>query len=335
MNDFRPKEHRGHALRGHVDYSFRWTNVMATFSLFKWATLLVFVMSVGCQQAAPPNDTPNNVRSPPQKHEPDTKASAFVVSVMPAMVDRKEGAIDLADLGLVLLKVNFNDPIGDNSSIFFSETEITNKMYAVYLADTNQKRDDSKLEWESQDRNFSTASPVIHVGNKSALWRDGTFPDVRKDHPVSLVTTGEAMEFCKWLTARYQLDGSFRLPTDEEWLFAAYGKDRQYPWGNERKEWTGTATEPVKARPELRTPSGLYGMWGNASELVLSSSNGYGGKVKDIYTPFITVWLGGSYKDEMHRGKSIQPRQDDWGYTHSRSSRSDEWGFRVVFVPQP
>ena len=335
MNDFRPKERWSLVRRGHVDRSFRWTNVIATLSLFKWATLLVFVASVGCQQAAHPDDTPNKVESLPQKHEPATKATAFVVSVMSAMVDRKEGAIDLADLELVLLKVNFDDPIGDNFGIFFSETEITNRMYAVYLADTNQKRDGSKLEWESQDSNFSTASPVIHLGNKSALWRDGTFPDVRKDHPVSLVTTGEAMEFCRWLTARYQLNGSFRLPTEKEWLFAAYGKDRQFPWGNERREWTGKATEPVKARPELRTPDGLYGVWGNVSELVLSSSNGYGGEIEDINTPFITVWLGGSYKDEMHRGKPIQSRQDDWGYTHSRSSRSDEWGFRVVLVPQP
>ena len=32
-------------------------------------------------------------------------------------------------------------------------------------------------------------------------------------------------------------------------------------------------------------------------------------------------------------GVPAQPRQDYWGYTHGTDDRSDQWGFRVVFVP--
>ena len=181
---------------------------------------------------------------------------------------------------------------------------------------------------------MSTASPVIEINDRSALWRKGSFPQNRADHPVSFLDIEQAMAFCEWLNRRYSLDGTFRLPTEQEWLFAAYGTDRKFPWGNDERDWTGASTEPVRARPELSTPDGLYGMWGNVSEFVLSPSDGYGGKTDDPYTPFICQWLGTSYQDETVRGVATQPRQDYWGYTHSLKSRSDTWGFRIVFVPE-
>jgi hypothetical protein len=75
-------------------------------------------------------------------------------------------------------------------------------------------------------------------------------------------------------------------------------------------------------------------MWGNVSELILSNSDGYGGQIKDKYDPWICQWLGTSFKEDVIQGKGAQPRQDYWGDTHSLSSRSDEWGFRFVFVPK-
>ena len=247
---------------------------------------------------------------------------------------REEGVVDLTDLGLVLRKVEFGDTIADVPAAFFSETEITNGMYADFLADTDQSRDDSRLEKaKANQRDLSTASTVVEIHDFAALWRKGAFPKDRRDHPVSFVSIDEATKFCKWLDIRYKLPGLFRLPTEEEWLFAAYGTDRKFPWGDAVKEYTAKSTEPVKARPDLKTPTGLYGMWGNVSELVLSPWDGYGGKINDKYTPWITRWLGESYRTETIRGEAVKPRQDDWGYTHSRFSRSDEWGFRVVFIP--
>jgi formylglycine-generating enzyme required for sulfatase activity len=175
---------------------------------------------------------------------------------------------------------------------------------------------------------------LIHIHDPAALWRNGDFPKGRGDHPVSFVTIDEATKFCKWLDARYKLPGSFRLPIQDEWLFAAYGTDRKFPWGDVEREYTGKSTEPVKSRPELRTPDGIYGIWGNVSELVLSRSNGYGGRIDHKDEPWITKWLGEGYRIEEIRGEAVKPRQDYWGYTHSAYSRSDEWGFRIVFVPK-
>lgn len=254
----------------------------------------------------------------------------------PPQIIRKDDEIELVDLGIVLRKVRINQANDGRSSIFFSETEITNQMYALYLNDTGQYRDDSALE-QAASRRFSmssTASPAIHVEDDSTLWRNGKFPEKRADHPVSYVTTEEAAEFCKWLNARYSMIGIVRLPTDEEWLSAAYGKDRKYPWGDDSKVWTSESTVPVKSRPDLRTPEGLFEMWGNVSELVLSDSNGYGGKISDKDSPLITQWLGTSNTDEVIRSHTAEPRQNYWGYTHSSRSRSDKWGFRILYVLQ-
>jgi hypothetical protein len=247
---------------------------------------------------------------------------------------QQEWSIALTDLDLVLRKVILDHAIDEVSVLFISETEITNSMFAAYLSDTEQMRDDSAIEQAVQFKRGTTSSPVIHIDDSASLWRNGELPQTRDDHPVSFVTVSQAMKFCEWLNARYDCPGSFRLPTEAEWLFAAYGSDRKFPWGDDERPCARSSTEPVKARPELRTPDGLYGMWGNVSELILSPFNGYGGRVINYKSsPFITQWLGPSYREESVRGQPVQPRQDYWGYTHSLKSRSDTRGFRIVFVP--
>jgi len=268
---------------------------------------------------------------------PQEKPGGKPADVEPhAVMDDTE--ISLKDLDLILRKLELENGDGNSAAIFFAETEVTNRAFAEFLRETMQTRDDSALEFAEKERRElrfgSTATSAVKIEDPSSLWRKGVIPKDRDDHPVSFIKMDHAQQFCGWLNSRYKLAGTFRLPTEKEWLFAAYGKERLYPWGDEQRDYTSRSTEPVRARPELKTPDGLYGMWGNVSELVLSDSDGYSGKVKDVNSPRITKWLGESFMIKEVRGKPVGPRQDYWGYTHSPRSRSDTWGFRIVFVPK-
>jgi len=48
---------------------------------------------------------------------------------------------------------------------------------------------------------------------------------------------------------------------------------------------------------------------------------------------YTTITTDGRVR-QIHSTAMAAINQDYWGYTHSRNSRSDEWGFRIVFVPE-
>jgi formylglycine-generating enzyme required for sulfatase activity len=85
-------------------------------------------------------------------------------------------------------------------------------------------------------------------------WQDGRPPEGREDHPVVLVTWGEATAYCKW---RGELVGEERrLPTEAEYEKAARGQNGlAYPWGNAYE--ADKLNSAVKG-PGDTTPVGQY-----------------------------------------------------------------------------
>ena len=234
-------------------------------------------------------------------------------------------------------------------------------IYDAHIADLirESKQSLKQDKWLCYGRTGYLDANSQNKMNRMILW-DGQFPRQRS-LPVTLVTVHDAEDFCLWLTSEYPELGTFRLPTDTEWFLAAYGKERSYPWGNqwldgafrhthrpppvvgtntvEKEEWdyfSETSPEPVKWRPQGRTPEGLYGMWGNVSELVIHPSN-----VVSVTFMFVgTRWMGGSFKDSNREwdfgGKEwtpFKPRQDYWGFTHGTQTKEQWLGFRVLLDP--
>jgi len=218
---------------------------------------------------------------------------------------------------------------------FLLETEVTNDMYARYLRATGKTKGDFELVaaqerlWKSKNYRSSSASPVYDFNNPALLWRGNIPPGGLGNYPVALITIGDAKAFCEWLTLRYAHVGRFRLPTADEWVFAAYGESRNYPWGNvwnvlipcvsSRNEIKKSPC-PVGASTKDRTPDGIYDLWGNVREYVT-----------DLKFRSDTRFMGASFERFAENGSHpFTPKNDYWGYVHNSESRMEDTGFRVA-----
>lgn len=153
-----------------------------------------------------------------------------------------------------------------------------------------------------------------HPENFLKLWSDGMPPSDKLDHPVVHVDLDDARAFARW--------AGKRLPTEEEWQYAAQGTDgRKYPWGATWAPGRGNAgdpgtTTPVRAFPDGRSPFGVFDLCGNTWEWTESErsdgrtrfcilrggsyfsatgSNWYvdgGPRPADFATKFLLIWPG-------------------------------------------
>ena len=66
------------------------------------------------------------------------------------------------------------------------------------------------------------------------FWNNGTPPEGREKHPVTLVGIEDAVSYCAWLAGK--TGKPVRLPTEAEWEKAARGglDGARFPWGDER-----------------------------------------------------------------------------------------------------
>ena len=121
------------------------------------------------------------------------------------------------------------------------ETPVTNNQFAHFLAQTGYR--------------------PRHGERFLHHWIDGRPPADQGEHPVVWVDLHDARAYARW--------AGKRLPTEEEWQFAAQGTDgRQYPWGNQIQAGRCNLgqsgdTTPVKAFPDGRSPWRCYDMCGN------------------------------------------------------------------------
>jgi len=122
------------------------------------------------------------------------------------------------------------------------------------------------------------------------------------DHPINCVDWFQAEAFCRWKGTR--------LPTTEEWEWAARGGDRgtTYPWGNDEPSsqacWKTDGTCVVGSHSAGDPPFGAHDLAGNVWEWTSSES------------------VGGS---RIYRGGS-------WGNKEARYVRASSWSRNVPTV---
>jgi len=180
--------------------------------------------------------------------------------------------------------------------------------------------------YKQTNAEFRRFRPEHHVAPYRGLELDGD------DQPAVNVSYEDAQAFVDWLNrqpAERATGRTYRLPTEEEWEYAAQGGDgRRFPWGDQWPPPEGAgnfADEANGARfkweylhgyrdPYLGTspvgkffpnPYFLYDMAGNAYEWTTSLYEPYPGAPPDLpsgYRPYGSHWRvlrGSSWADEL------------------------------------
>lgn len=105
-------------------------------------------------------------------------------------------------------------------------TPIANAQYAAFVADAGHREPDvDAATW--------AAYKLIHPYERTRrhAWLGGYPPEGRAEHPVVMVSHGDAVAYAAWLSRR--TGKRWRLPSEEEWEKAARGVDgRRFPWGD-------------------------------------------------------------------------------------------------------
>lgn len=177
-----------------------------------------------------------------------------------------------------------------------TRTEITTAQFVRFLNDTGRRFDSPQF----------AGAP-------------GRYAPVAARDPVAYVSYEDAVAYTRWIADRLHVDA--RLPTDDEWEYAARGgiSDAPYPWGwgdpDRRAAFRLTRARPVGAYPP--NPFRLYDMAGNLSEWCLAEegaerANVRGGSWSERSEQMLRVW----------RGVSISKRY-----------RDADVGFRIIARP--
>jgi formylglycine-generating enzyme required for sulfatase activity len=185
-------------------------------------------------------------------------------------------------------------------SFFIDQYEVTNEEYAKFVKATKRE--------------------------PPQTWQGGTYGDGTARHPVTGVTWADADAYAIWADER--------LPTEEEWEFAARGGDKEfrYPWGNEWKDGLANANSPSGGLAEVgsykgASPFGVFDMVGNAWEWTASKLTAYkkGQPLPDVPQGTLRVIRGGSYIEDKSEATTTYRR----GYPVSGVSYV-RTGFRCV-----
>ena len=189
-------------------------------------------------------------------------------------------------------------------------TEVTNAEYAQFVRDTSH-------------------APPEHWGSIK--------PPVGQELlPVSNVSYDDAVAFAEWRSKRDDI--TYRLPTEEEWEYAARNgdKDNLYPWGNTWQSGRAAtqesgvgATQPVGTYPQGMNRWGVQDLLGNVWEWTSSKVSLYKGNQARLPAN-MEGWIvirGGGYASPTKGDQPLSGTLRNWDPPNFKDKYL---GFRLV-----
>jgi serine/threonine-protein kinase len=175
-------------------------------------------------------------------------------------------------------------------SFYLDKYEVTNAEYAEFLKDTGKR------------------APAIDSSVKGSYWvpwNGNNPPPGRERWPVTNVSPKDVEAFAAWLSKR---DGVvYRLPTEEEWEFAARNgsSDSLFPWGNSWEEGRANINQKrspvnVGSFPQGATQNGVQDMVGNVWEWTSSKPRFYDDSRPLSSVKNARVQRGGSFFEKIN-----------------------------------
>lgn len=109
----------------------------------------------------------------------------------------------------ILSYTNMVEINAGNGSYYISKYPVTNIEYYLYL-----------------QNNKNIKAPKY--------WNNGIYPNGKENHPVVYVSYEDAIQYCNYLNS-IQNTYTYRIPTENEWMFAARGyTNNSYSWGDDK-----------------------------------------------------------------------------------------------------
>ena len=206
-----------------------------------------------------------------------------------------------------------------------AQVPVTVSQYSPFV-DSKAVRD--KQWWSPEGWDWFTCR-VDGWGRKDRGMPDGWEAQLKRPfRAVTGVTAFEAEAYCAWLGA--VKNQAIRLPTEEEWEYAARGDDsRPFPWGDEFVPTFANIVEgehfallDAGSLVHDASPFGVLDMCGNAQQW---TSSAYTLLPKEVVPPGpLRVVRGGSYNDTAFGARTSYRRAYPTGFFFPYL------GFRIV-----
>jgi formylglycine-generating enzyme required for sulfatase activity len=200
-------------------------------------------------------------------------------------------------------------------TFYLGRTEVTNAQYAEFVRDANYKAPSD--------------------------WVDGKPLRGQEQWPVVNVSQRDAEAYAAWRSKRDKV--AYRLPTEEEWEFAARsgGDSKTYPWGEQWEEERAVLKEDSPriggSYPKGKNRWGVEDLIGNVWEWTSTEVSLYpGGKLPSyLQAPFRAaqgagqvVLRGGSYQDDPKERRYLI--SSTWRTWLEPTATSEAIGFRLA-----